>query len=702
MSFTIQPNTAPADTKPQEPLVPGVQPASSSGFTITPDPGAVHDSSEYAPPVAEKPTTLGQKFQGAREVLAQQGSGLVAGAAGIAGEGAVALAHEIPDTVTKILPLPIRMAVESVKGLNAPDVKTAIQKRMTYQPKTQAGKDYAAYINNPESLLNPLTYVKKLGELGDYLKSLSDNPDTQAEIDVLYNAALARLPEVVGKPGLAEIGGIKVPVLKDSIAARGTKYLMRGSEDARSKMTQNISAFKRAGVTEPTLGQVSEGGITKSSGGGEKAVAQQAPQVEHRADLLAGRLTTARTPEEAGTAIQNAIEGTPDSEMLTPHKKTVESPLGTRTGGWMRDVNDREGALHKKWQGIVGEQSPVFLKSTLNKLKELTTPVPGAVSTTSGFMSKRLLDIRSRMMDDVGKAKSMPLDAVEKIRHDIGELTDPRLDAPLSSSQANALYGSMKQDIGDMVARKGDKAKNAYNQAFEYSRNKNEIVDKIMEPLRKSKTPEEAFKLAISGTPEGASKLRTLFNGDGKPGGVKGLNPAEQDVVKGVALRRLSDSDTGEFNPVAFKTNWLKMSDDAKDVLFGKKGTSNLRNNLETLHQVMMKTQSTKTTLYEMRNYAVEHDMAGGIAGVTALAGHHGTASVLLGFLSGGFVMGRLIQRPWFIKWLASASKKQPANIAPMLAVLQRQAAQQSQDDQDATSDYINSIKNFDPRGGQP
>jgi hypothetical protein len=319
------------------------------------------------------------------------------------------------------------------------------------------------------------------------------------------------------------------------------------------------------------------------------------------------------------------------------------------------------------------------------------------MSTTAGFMNKRLLDIRSRMIDDVGNAKSMPLDAIEKVRRDIGELTDPRLDAPLSAGQANALYASIKTDVGEMVARKGDKAKSAYNDAFEYSRKKNEIIEGLMEPLRKAGTPEKAFGFAMTGTADGASRLRMLFEGDPKAG-VKGLNPAERDVVKAVALRKLGEADSGEFNPIAFETNWNRMHNDAKDLLFGKVGT-NRRNSLEALNQVMLKTKSTSTTLYEMRNYAVEHNILGGVTGVVALAGHHGIASVLLGFLSGGYVAGRLITRPWFIKWLASASAKKPASLGPMLVVLGRQAAEQSSEDQQDAQAYTDSIKNFDPKG---
>ena len=352
----------------------------------------------------------------------------------------------------------------------------------------------------------------------------------------------------------------------------------------------------------------------------------------------------------------------------------------------MQDVREREGELHDTWRRMVGETTPVPLTSTLVKLEELTTPTTGATSTTSGMMNKRILDIRSRLVDDAGKPKAIPLEAVEKVRQMIGELTDPSMEAPLSAKQSNVLYGALKDDISSLVKTKGLRAIKAYDRAFEYSNNMHEVSEAVMKPLLAAGTPEKIVSSALSGTKEGASEIRTLFEGKGP---VKGLNPAEREALSSIVLRRLGNSEGHEFDPAKFFDNWAKMHNDAKDVLFGKKG-ANLRTSIDQIQEVLKKMQGDRTTYYAMRNYALRHG-GEGAAGGAALALHHSPLAIAtLAPPVLGFITGRMISTPWFVKWLATATRNRSLSLKPALANLAQRAAQAgTPEDQEDVQKYI-------------
>lgn len=629
-----------------------------------------HSSEEYEPP--KKPATTWEKVKGAGEAALQFATGAVGGLAGLvaeAGKGASeleggALGRRIPE-----------------KDLDATTAKEKVQSALTYQPRTEKGKEYAKDVATPESLLNPLTYVKAISDTGEALKNQTDDPNAKAAIDVAFNAALSALPKVPG----AAVGG--------------AKYLMRGGEESAKKMQENIAMFKRAGVSKPTIGQVSAGGLTKGSYASPGTIERQSPEIADRASKLADQLSAVKTSEEAGKVIKEALQGTPEMETLKIRGKDIQSPTGRTEGGWIKDVKKQEDALHNKWQEAVGLDTPVYLPSTLKTLKDLTTVTPGAEATTAATLNPKIMDIYNRLKDDAGRARSLPLQAVEQVRQSIGALTDPSMEARISAREANALYAALKQDVGEAVARKSPAAKKAYNDAFEYSRNLHDISETIVEPILKTRTPEKAFAAATSGTKEGVSALRTLLEGD-KAKGIPGLNPAERDVVKGVMLRKLGESDAGKFNADAFFKNWNTMHEDAKSVLFGKEG-GKLRTDLDHLSNIIEKSRSAKSTIYALRDFAMGHG-GEGVGGAAAMVmGHRTLGEVLLGGPTIAFVTGRLISNPKFVKWLASASSKKSASLTPMLANLEQRVADEPQSDQEEVKQYINNVENSLKGAGQ-
>jgi hypothetical protein len=263
-------------------------------------------------------------------------------------------------------------------------------------------------------------------------------------------------------------------------------------------------------------------------------------------------------------------------------------------------------------------------------------------------------------------------------------MTDPFIDARISSREANALYGAIKEDVGAAVARKSPSAKKDYNDAFEYSRKMHEIHDAVIQPLVDAKIHEKVFAAATAGTSEGASVLKTLVHGD-KKAGVKGLNPSAMDAIRSVSLRKLGASDKGEFDAGTYLRNWSNMHNDAKDILFGKEGRE-LRNSLDALTKTSEKIAGSRTALAARREFGAEH------AGQHVMAQTVGLGAMLMDSQALSFMTGRMLSNPTFIKWLARASKQPKASLKIAAANLAQQALNEDLSTQEDISKYLQSI----------
>jgi hypothetical protein len=182
-----------------------------------------------------------------------------------------------------------------------------------------------------------------------------------------------------------------------------------------------------------------------------------------------------------------------------------------------------------------------------------------------------------------------------------------------------------------------------------------------------------------------------LLEGD-KSKGLKGLNPAERDVIKSVMLRKLGEADSGKFNADAFFSNWRLMHNDAKDLLFGKEG-GKLRTDLDVVNSIIEKSHGTKSTIYALRDFAMGHG-AEGVAGAGAtVLGHRKLGELLLAGPTMAFLTGRMITNPKIIKWLAQTSNKKSASLLPMLANLEQRVVDEDPETKKDVQEFVDNAK---------
>ena len=455
-----------------------------------------------------------------------------------------------------------------------------------------------------------------------------------------------------------------------NVIQSGFKWALRGGKEAAVKLQQNIWDYKRAGIDRPTLGQVSEGGATKGAGATADKMAEEVKSVQSRVDNIADKIHAARTPEEAGNIISSGIRG-----------DKVRG--GGRQGGWMDNFAAGQKTLYDKADNLLPPDTKTFLPNTLSALKKFSTPSKTAPATTGALMDKKVAELYGNLKDDAGKARSLPLEDVKAIRTRIGELIDASvMDPKINIKQAKEIYAALSHDMADVAKRKGPKAYEAMLKANEFAAAGHELMETHLQPVINSGIKQEVFSAATSGTSKGAERIREVLGA---------LEPVQADAVRSVMMRELGRE--GEnFNPLKFFQNWSKMHGDAKTELFGKSG-ANVRSSIDKIAEVSATLSKQGSTLNDLRNYAMSHGIEGETAAAAYLTHRSGVAATLIGIASGGFIIGRSIENPVIMKWLAQSVTKTPAQVPAALSALYNRTRDLPADQQAEVDEYISAVK---------
>lgn len=261
--------------------------------------------------------------------------------------------------------------------------------------------------------------------------------------------------------------------------------------------------------------------------------------------------------------------------------------------------------------------------------------------------------------------------------------------------QLSTLYGSMSEDLKNFVKSKGSDAEQKY-EFFNSVAKTNGDQRKVLEKAIKNEGgPGEIFRKAMSGSQDDAEKISRVMGAMDSDG---------QNTFRSVVLHRMgrvAGGQTAPFNANTFLTNWDKMSQEAKNALFGaSKTTGPLRTSLDALTKSLgdMKAggmlKSGLGTELARAGTGVAHGV-GLVATLLALKevgspiahlaeGHPfmaaGTAASMGAAVLANPVMSRVLTNPKVVSWLAQATKA-PKGMAP---VLMNQLNQMAQKDPDA------------------
>ena len=599
--------------------------------------------------------TFGEAARDVGQAALSLGAGLAGGMAGLASEAAIAATPLLHD------PKPYGLGLDPYK------TKEKMSNAISYEPKTEGAKRMADIASIPGRIMGaPLE------------KALEMTPDSlKPVVDIAGNVLMAQAPRMAGA---------------------ATRRVMAGDEAARARTRENIAAFKRAEIPQYTLGQVSEGGLTKKAGAPATLIERQKEQLATRAEKVADQMSATKTPEEAGRVVREAIGGTPETKSIIPRKgaSPVEIETGKKVGGYMDNARTMESSLYDKMYKVVGRDTKWAYPNLFKALDDLTQQNPNLMATSGSFLNKGILDLRERLMTDVpgvGKqAKQLGYEDARWLRSKIGELTDPRQIVPgdtsriqITPAQADKLYAAMSEDMMAGVAGKGPRAEIATLKANQFSRQLHHDISTHLQPVMNQKLLKDTYDAAVSGTREGSERVATTM---------KTLDNTQKDAVRSVFFRELGRE--GEaWNMNNFMNNYSKLHPSAKQELFGGAGKNKFRNDLDTIAKVGDKLSLDQNTYHKVKNYLLSEGKVGTVAvsaAVAGLAGHGLVAAVLAGPVA-GFMTGNLVRNPKFIDWFAKASTKTKGSSIPvLLSNLQERTKDMSPDDRQEVQDYINKV----------
>lgn len=484
---------------------------------------------------------------------------------------------------------------------------------------------------------------------------LAAQPGTQAA-----SAILGGVGQEEGGP-LGGLLGSLVPGVPYGLTGASKAILRGGGEAAQQRMADNLAQFEAAGTT-PTVGQATEGGFARmlegilaKVPGGSGVMAKKAVQQS----------------DELGKGVTAAVEAAAPGVDPTQAGITVQQGI-TGQGGFLDRFKEQSKALYdavddKLPNGTAG--TTVGVPATVSTLYRLTKPIAGAEKTSGLLADPKIAAIADALNQDVrgsvvagGKA-SLPYDAIKNLRSRVGDkIADAGLAPDVSTRQLKQLYGALSEDMRNGLKDASPEAFAANNAAENFVRNGHAQIDKLESIVGKAGGPEAVFKAATAGTREGATTLNQVMSA---------LQPEEQKVVTGAIVKRLGQANASAqnaegdvFSPQTFLTNWNKLSQPAKQVLF--QSDPETMANLEQVAKVTSNLREGAKALPNSSNTA-SAALHGGTATAAALAAISGNLPALagIGATTGAANMGaRLMTNPDFVRWLARNASA-PVGVLP-------------------------------------
>lgn len=441
------------------------------------------------------------------------------------------------------------------------------------------------------------------------------------------------------------------------------------------KSPELVKAFEDSGVN-PTLANITEGQTTKtfqnllSNLPGSRGIIEKATQdqIDNITKQIAG-ITNNKggTIQQTGKTIQEGAEN-------------LSKVLKNRTENL---YNNLDQFIPKNEQGVKNAIP------TDNFQKVISDPKTQDVLAVKGGTVKGLIKRFGALIDDKG---NIPYDRLKIFRTTIGEDVNNYNLSGNERAVIKNMYGKLSEDMkAAVIANGGEKGLQAFNKANNTFYRYGDILDKKINPLIDSKTPEAVYSMAMSGSKQGGTNIKGIM---------KSLAPDQQDFVRGTITNRMglansgAQDATGEiFSPSKFLTGWNDLSPEAKVNIYKTDQIKSIKN-LNKVISTLKETGKARQTSNNLP-YATWLGLIGlgatGVVGVPKIAGAVGSANIT----------ARMMTNPKFINWLAKAPKTSPKNIPSHLKELSIIATHNPDISKDVLN-YLGSITNEENQTQNP
>ncbi|WP_063588672.1 glycoside hydrolase family 24 protein [Achromobacter ruhlandii] len=501
-----------------------------------------------------------------------------------------------------------------------------------------------------QSAVNPL--ANTLGQR--FANVLSSSPGMQVAGGATGGASSGIAREEGAGPlgqlaaGLA--GGMLGPLALYGAGAT-TRGLIRGGEQGRQTVANNLEAFRQAGAT-PTVGQATERRVLQ----GMESVMSQSP---------GGAGVMARRAANQADDLAGSVGGIVDR--LSPRAGALEAGESVTSGleGFKAGLKRVQGQLYDKLDEYIAPTSPIKVDRTKQALAALNSDIEGAPALSKMFKNSRIQGIESALGSDLNsgmtsygaqaarKMSTLPYESIKKLRTLVGkEIDNASFVSDVPRDKWRALYSALSEDLGDAAKQAGPDAFESWRWANQFTRDQMGRLDELASVAGKD-TPEKVFNAAMSGSQDGDTMLRRV---------VSAIPKENRKDLAAAVVQRMGRATSGNQNEVGdafstntFLTNWNKLSPQARETLFGRTGDTKLVGELNNLAKVAANIRDGSKYLANPSGSgaaAARQALIGGSL-VGGLTGGLPTLAAIGGGVVGSNLLSRLLTSPWAVNKLA-------------------------------------------------
>lgn len=607
--------------------------------------------------------------------------------AGLAGRAAITGITGIPTLMAEPVAAALRYATG---GKYFPSPSATLQNNMTAAglPAPETAPERIG-VNVGAALSGQLPMLK-LGDLmaqsaGPVMSRVGDLLRSQPGMQGVGAGSGALASTVASEAGAGPVGqtiaglvGGAVPGLTAAIAPGTVRHLLRGGEEGRQRVADNIRLFEESGYGSPSVGQASEGRLARAIESG-----------------------AAKTPGGAGRMAEKAESGTEGlgsrvnelADALSPRATSTKAGVAIERG--VRDFVDQfrgeQKFLYDKLDAYLPGTQKVSVGNLLSKLDEITQVIPGAESVSKGALGNPTVQaIKDQIARDT-RDGLMPYSAVKGLRTRIGEkIADAGLTSDIGRTQLKQIYGALSEDMGAAARSAGPEAERAFSRANTYTRAGHDRIETYLDRVAGKDTVEKVFQAAVNPSEirEGASTVNAV---------IRSLDPDARNTVRAAFLKRLGNATPGKqdaggetFSTETYLTNWNKISPEAKMTLFADQ-SGTLRKDLDKIAQVAGNIREGSKVFANPSGtqQAISSQVAGGGALVALITGNAPVAAGIAGAATIANATSRLMTNPAFVKWLARNTDAPTSIIPAELNTLAGMAQKMSAEDRQAVTQFI-------------
>jgi hypothetical protein len=382
-----------------------------------------------------------------------------------------------------------------------------------------------------------------------------------------------------------------------------------------------------------------------------------------RAGQFAQSVPVASAPVTA--AAHESIAGLGDVAADTAGGATIQSAGQAAKQGiqnWIGPVS--RAAVDARYSAVNQAMNP----STLTPLTA-TAGVAQQIAGTRAAAAMGDSPAVNLVQDALNRPNGLTFNGIKTLRSSIGEMLDGgQLPAGMSQSELKQVYGSLSSDL----------ERSAYNAGGQQGAAAFQRANQYASTVAQNR---EALVGLLGGNQAGASS-EGVYSAIQRAAGPKGnldllnqaksaVDPADWDELARGAVGQMGRDLDGNFSPARFLSDYGRISDGAKDTLFGQSGgpfgTGQVRQNLDDI-------QAVSRQWAKLKGYANPSGTGHTVAGVAALeaapeAIHHPIA--VIASLLGANTVGKWLASPagsgaasnWMKANMAWAARPSPATM---------------------------------------